>query len=70
VLLLQLGERFNLPVINNKSTIFDSIKNIEKNLERFGNNGHSLRNEMIPILNNLCSPISQNNNTINKNLLK
>jgi len=49
-LLLQLGHRFNLPVIpvDNHKYVIDFIKNIEKNIFKLHNNiSNSIRNESI-----------------------
>lgn len=66
-LLLQLGDRFNLPLIDKKSTAFEFLKCVEKNIEKKNIEiRSSVRGEATKIIRNMCwsNKKSQMNRTL------
>ncbi|XP_067216467.1 uncharacterized protein [Linepithema humile] len=60
-LLLQLGERFNMPITEKMSMSIEVIKNIERNIERKSEDYKcSVRNDTISIINGFCKGNSRN----------
>jgi len=61
-LLLQLGDRFNLPLINQKFALFEYIKSIENSLEKIKKDDRIFhRNKLVTFLEDLNKPFGFDN---------